>query len=97
MPTGIVSTQVVRWPLPRFAGYIDQTWDPFFGEISRSWCSFCLVAAMILRPMIPLEVEEVVAMGPAARALRCAVDVLLERILEGRPARTRRPTNAHRT
>ena len=28
-----------------------------------SWCTFCLVAAAIMLPMIPLEVDEVVAMG----------------------------------
>lgn len=27
------------------------------------WCTFCLVAAAIMLPMIPLEVDEVVAMG----------------------------------
>lgn len=27
------------------------------------WCSFCLLAAAIMLPMIPLEVDEVVAMG----------------------------------
>jgi uncharacterized membrane protein len=28
-----------------------------------AWCSFCLLAAAIMLPMIPLEVDEVVAMG----------------------------------
>ncbi len=28
-----------------------------------SWCTFCLLAAAIMLPMIPLEVDEVVAMG----------------------------------
>ncbi len=28
-----------------------------------SWCTFCLVAAAIMLPMIPLEIDEVVAMG----------------------------------
>ena len=28
-----------------------------------AWCTFCLVAAAIMLPMIPLEVDEVVAMG----------------------------------
>ena len=27
------------------------------------WCTFCLLAALIMLPMIPLEVDEVVAMG----------------------------------
>jgi uncharacterized membrane protein len=28
-----------------------------------AWCTFCLIAAAIMLPMIPLEVDEVVAMG----------------------------------
>jgi hypothetical protein len=28
-----------------------------------AWCTFCLLAAVIMLPMIPLEVDEVVAMG----------------------------------
>lgn len=28
-----------------------------------AWCTFCLLAALIMLPMIPLEVDEVVAMG----------------------------------
>ena len=27
------------------------------------WCSFCLLAALIMLPMLPLEVDEVIAMG----------------------------------
>ena len=27
------------------------------------WCTFCLLAAAIMLPMIPLEVDEVIAMG----------------------------------
>lgn len=28
-----------------------------------AWCTFCLLAALIMLPMIPLEVDEVIAMG----------------------------------
>lgn len=36
-----------------------------------AWCTFCLVAAALMLPMIPLEVDEVVAMGQyLARARR---------------------------
>lgn len=28
-----------------------------------AWCTFCLAAACIMLPMIPLEIDEVVAMG----------------------------------
>lgn len=31
--------------------------------VVHSWCTFCLLAAAIMLPMIPLEVDEVVAMG----------------------------------
>lgn len=31
--------------------------------VVHAWCSFCLLAAAIMLPMIPLEVDEVVAMG----------------------------------
>jgi hypothetical protein len=31
------------------------------------WCSFCLLAALIMLPMIPLEADEVVAMGQFLR------------------------------
>lgn len=31
--------------------------------IVGAWCTFCLLAAIIMLPMIPLEVDEVIAMG----------------------------------
>lgn len=31
--------------------------------VVHHWCTFCLLAALIMLPMIPLEVDEVVAMG----------------------------------
>lgn len=31
--------------------------------VVHAWCTFCLLAAAIMLPMIPLEVDEVVAMG----------------------------------
>lgn len=31
--------------------------------IVGAWCTFCIVAAAIMLPMIPLEVDEVIAMG----------------------------------
>lgn len=31
--------------------------------IVGAWCTFCLLAALIMIPMIPLEVDEVIAMG----------------------------------
>jgi hypothetical protein len=31
------------------------------------WCAFCLLAALIMLPMIPLEVDEVIAMGQFLR------------------------------
>jgi len=31
--------------------------------VVEAWCTFCLLAALIMLPMIPLEVDEVVAMG----------------------------------
>ena len=34
------------------------------------WCTFCLLAAALMLPMIPLEVDEVIAMGQHLRAAR---------------------------
>lgn len=31
--------------------------------VVRHWCTFCLLAAAIMLPMIPLEIDEVIAMG----------------------------------
>ncbi len=40
------------------------------------WCTFCLVAAAIMLPMIPLEVDEVIAMGQhLARAKRKGISL----------------------
>jgi hypothetical protein len=38
--------------------------------VVHHWCTFCLVAAGIMLPMIPLEVDEVVAMGQHLRRAR---------------------------
>lgn len=38
--------------------------------VVHAWCSFCLLAAVIMLPMIPLEVDEVVAMCQHLRQAR---------------------------
>lgn len=38
--------------------------------VVHAWCTFCLVAAALMLPMIPLEVDEVVAMGQHLRRSR---------------------------
>ncbi len=47
------------------------------------WCTLCLLAAAIMLPMIPLEVDEVVAMGQHLRQSRRAGDSLWSAFWKG--------------
>ncbi|HET9241287.1 MAG TPA: vitamin K epoxide reductase family protein [Oligoflexus sp.] len=50
-----------------------------------AWCTFCLLAAAIMLPMIPLEVDEVVAMGQYLARVRRRGDSLWKAFWKGGP------------
>lgn len=50
-----------------------------------AWCTFCLLAAAIMLPMIPLEVDEVVAMGQHLRRARRRGHSLWQAFWKGGP------------
>jgi hypothetical protein len=51
-----------------------------------SWCTFCLLAAAIMLPMIPLQVDEVIAMGQHLRAAKRKGVSIWEAFWKGGPA-----------
>ncbi|MBW3553202.1 MAG: vitamin K epoxide reductase family protein [Gemmatimonadetes bacterium] len=55
------------------------------------WCTFCLLAAAIMLPMIPLEVDEVIAMGQHLRRSKERGTGLWHAFWKGGPAEGSRP------
>lgn len=60
---GLIGFLGARYMAAYQLGYIDNAWDPFFNDGTFRVLTLCLVTAVVMLVMIPLTVDEVVAMG----------------------------------